>query len=186
MKNICWGFVPAVPGCLFILSCLLAERYQLCNDTTEDQEVYSVRNTQSCILRCSRACIGIGVSGIQHLYKAKARQSLRTVLLSSLPLYNFPHTPQKKGFLSPCYIPEDLVCPTPPRRQVNFKAGSCWRINATSPQRLHVPISTIIRLCLQINEIIILILGFLSSLKKSIFFGTIKTNLNKLTGKQYV
>lgn len=105
MKNICWGFVPAAPGCLFILSCLLAETYQLCNDTTEDQEVYSVRNTQSCILRCSRACIGIGVSGIQHLYKAKARQSLRTVLLSSLPPYNFPHTPQKKRFPFPMLYP---------------------------------------------------------------------------------
>lgn len=49
-----------------------------------------------------------------------------------------------------------------------------------------MPISPIIRLCKQRCEIIILILGFLLSLNKSICFGTGKTNLNNLIGKQYV
>lgn len=49
-----------------------------------------------------------------------------------------------------------------------------------------MPISSIIRLCKQRCEIIVLILSFLLSLNKTICFGTGKTNLNKLIGKQYV
>lgn len=154
---------------------------------TQEEVHMAQRHPGKYSCRLNKACIITGVNSIQC--KAKVRQPQEIRCFPTHP--TIQPLPQKRGkktcLLSPHDIPEDPIHPTPLRGgQVNFKARSCWCINATSPQRFHVPISTIIRLRKQRSEVIILILGFLLSLKKSICFGTIKTNLNKLTGKHYV